>query len=382
MTVREFREISKNAQATKDGRLTVHGWDTASLSSAALLALEAEAPALLGWREGVPIVTCQRYEFVSLDDAPAGSAPRVYEGREALLHLASLAAGLDSLVLGETQVFGQVRTALAKAPPSLRRAAAPALAAARSLRRENAFTGHAGHALDLALERADVPAEGCLLVLGGGVMARRIAERGAQLGFTVTIAARRPVQGLAATYLPLDGLANLPGCDVLAGCLGAGAPRLGRADLPPVARLAVDFGTPRNLADDLSAPVVTIAGLLAYQSTLPDLEARRSQLRNRLRELLDSRLVMASTDSSSPLGSLRGEVETIRRRELARAARLHPDLPLAKLDTITRSLVNQIFHRPSLRLRRSANQELAEQLAALFQAGPSTAFPQQDDDDR
>jgi glutamyl-tRNA reductase len=77
---------------------------------------------------------------------------------------------------------------------------------------------------------------------------------------------------------------------------------------------------------------------------------------------------MASTNGNSPLGSLRGEVEQIRQRELARAAKLHPELPLSALDTITRSLVNQIFHRPSQRLRLSANQELAEALAALFRA--------------
>jgi hypothetical protein len=91
-------------------------------------------------------------------------------------------------------------------------------------------------------------------------------------------------------------------------------------------------------------------------------------LRARLRQLLAERLVMASAAGNSPLGSLRGEVETIRRRELARAMKLHPELPENALDTITRSLVNQIFHRPSLHLRHSSNHELAAAFAALFKA--------------
>jgi glutamyl-tRNA reductase len=382
MTIRGFREISSDfeapsgpAQAVRTEErarladLRIHGWDTASLSSGALMALEAEIPAALGWRAGVPIVTCQRYEFLSLDPTTGGTAPRTYEGETALLHLAALAAGLDSLVLGETQVFGQVRGAIARSTPELRRIAAPALAAARSLRREEEFAEHAGYALDQALAHAGIEPGGRLLVLGGGVMARRVLERAVQLGFEVTIAARRPVTlALPATYEPLERVGELAPFDVVAGCLGAGAPRMDAASLPSVMRLAVDLGTPRNLSDDFEAPVVTIADLLDYQQNTPALQERRDALRARLQELLTQRLTMASTDGGSPLGSLRGEVEVIRQRELARAARLHPELPLSALDTITRSLVNQIFHRPSLRLRRSANTELAEALAALFKA--------------
>ncbi|MGE3985773.1 MAG: hypothetical protein AB7G38_16515, partial [Dehalococcoidia bacterium] len=101
MSIHGFREISADFQpaaAQAETRLQladlrVHAWDTASLSSGALMALEAEIPSALGWRAGVPIVTCQRYEFVSIEAAPGGTAPRSYEGEAALLHIASLAAG-------------------------------------------------------------------------------------------------------------------------------------------------------------------------------------------------------------------------------------------------------------------------------------------------
>jgi glutamyl-tRNA reductase len=340
MSIKGFRQISADfdlPSAVTEERarladLKVHGWDTASLSPAALHTLEAEIPASLGWRDGVAIVTCQRHEFVSLDKAPGGSAPRSYEGEAALLHIASLAAGLDSLVLGETQIFGQVRGALA----------------------------HAG-----------VEAAGRLLVLGGGVMARRVLERAVGLGFEVTVAARRPVTlSVAATYVPLDQVASLEPFDVVAGCLGAGAPRMDCGHLPPITRLAVDFGTPRSLGDDFETPVVTIANLIDYQATTPLLVERRDVLRRRLSVILNERLSMAASDRESPLGAIRHEVERIRRRELERAARLNPELPLSTLDTITRSLVNQIFHQPSKRLRDFDNQELAEAFADLFRAAP------------
>lgn len=380
MTAQGFREISpdfdaSNVQTEERARLAdlrVHGWDTASLSADALLALEAEIPAALGWRDGVAVVTCQRYEFISLDGASSANAPRGYEGEPALLHLASLAAGLDSLVLGETQVFGQVRVAIAQATPEIRRIVAPALAAARSLRREVSFSEHAGHALDQALAAAQVEPQGRLLVLGGGIMARRVIERAVEMGFDVTAAARRPLNmPLPVAFEPLERVSQLPAFDVIAGCLGVGAPRMEAAALPAVGKLAVDFGTPRNLGDDFEVPVLTIAALLEYQQNTPALQVKRDRLRGRLQELLEQRLAMAAATGASPLGSLRGEVELIRQRELARAARLHPELPLHALDTITRSLVNQIFHRPSIRLRRNANTELAQALAALFKAPSS-----------
>jgi glutamyl-tRNA reductase len=63
---------------------------------------------------------------------------------------------------------------------------------------------------------------------------------------------------------------------------------------------------------------------------------------------------------------LRSEIERIRQRELMRSLRLHPDLPPDTLDTITRSLINKIFHGPTQRLRQAADPELADALAALF----------------
>jgi glutamyl-tRNA reductase len=97
----------------------------------------------------------------------------------------------------------------------------------------------------------------------------------------------------------------------------------------------------------------------------PDEDARRRDLEERLRAILAAQLALRRP--GSPLGALREEVERIRQRELLRSLRLHPELPAEKLDAITRSLVNQIFHRPSLRLRDSEDVDLAEAVAALFQ---------------
>jgi glutamyl-tRNA reductase len=294
------------------------------------------------------------------------SAARAYRGIDAMRHLARLASGLESLVLGEPEILGQVRGAFASAPSQLRHVVAPAISASRALRREADFTRHAGYSLDLALAHAGVEPGGTLLTLGGGPMGRRIADRAAQLGFDVTVVARRPLPLPAGVdYKPFSMLADLGPTDVIVACLGATAPQIGPEDLPAVRRLAVDLGTPRNLKHGISAPLVTLSDLVDAHRKAPLDAPQRLELSERLDEMLSTRLAMAGADS--PLGSLRNEVERIRMRELTRSMRLHPELPAETLDTITRSLVNQIFHRPSLRLRQTDDQELAAAFAALFQ---------------
>jgi len=345
--------------------LHIYAWETASQTPVALLALEAEIGSLFNWADGVAIVTCQRYEIASLTSGRPDIAPVCYRGVEALLHLSRLAAGLESLVLGEPEVLGQVRRAFSAAPSDMRRLIAPAIAAARSLRGEQSFSQHAGHALDLALLHAGLAPQGSLAVIGGGPMGRRVAERADALGFKTTLVARRPPPlPVQVQYCPFSALPDLTETDVLVTCLGRAAPQMAAADLPHVRRLAIDLGTPRNLKDDLAVPVVTLAALLAAQRGAGPDAAERSRLGAKLRELLEARLAMNLPDS--PLGSMREEVELIRQRELTRSLRLHPDLPPEKLDTITRTLVNQIFHRPSRRLRQSGDLDLATALADLF----------------
>jgi glutamyl-tRNA reductase len=93
-----------------------------------------------------------------------------------------------------------------------------------------------------------------------------------------------------------------------------------------------------------------------------DWDATRGPLRDRLRELVAQRL--EAYERGSPLERIRSDVERIRQREIARTLRLHPGLPPETIDLVTRSLVNQILHRPTLRLRDDPG--LARSFASLF----------------
>lgn len=282
-----------------------------------------------------------------------------------------MAAGLHSAVLGEEQILGQVRAAFEGADAGLRALEGVAVAAARALRAETAFDSHAGHLLDRGLALAGLPAGGRLLVLGTGAMARLVADRGAALGFDeVLVAGRRPPRRpLPGTFLPLARIAAAGPVTAVAGCLGSGADAIPLDALPP-ARGVLDLGTPRNFAGAAEARVVTIADLLSDEAARPHATARRGALRERLGALLDAELAALRETAASPVGALRASVERARRRELARIAGRHPDIPPETLDAIARSLVNGILHVPTERLRAlGGDSPLARELAALFRDG-------------
>lgn len=313
------------------------------------------------------MTSCQRLEAFGMMPCECG-APDKWTGDAALLRLAEVAAGLHSVVLGEEQIIGQVRAAFADATGPLRGAADVAIAAARQLRRETSFDSHAGHLLDRALSVAAVAPAGTLLVLGAGAMGRLIAQRGGDLGFSRVVVASRTeptgANGWRPEFVQLDDAASLGRVDVIAGCLGSGAGEIPAGELPEAA-LAVDLGTPRNFGD-WPGKIVTIRDLLADEEARPHARRRRLELRSRLALILEARSLAARSSSESAVGALRLEVEKVRQRELLRMQRLHPEVSPETLDVLTRSLVEQIFHRPSVRLRQAEHAGLGADLVALF----------------
>ena len=183
-------------------------WRTVSYRAAEMAAARAEVE---GAHPGDAIVvSCQRLEAYGFGPCEC-QAPDQLTGYAALERLAAVAAGLESVVLGEDQVMGQVRAAFRDTSGDLRAASDLAVGAARALRGATGFDGHSGHLLDKALRLSTMQPGGRLLVLGVGAMGKLIATRAVELGFDVTVAGRRepaddrpplPRQGLRVAQAP------------------------------------------------------------------------------------------------------------------------------------------------------------------------------------
>lgn len=193
-----------------------------SLAADAALALQAEFAAIEGLREFALLNTCNRVEFYGVS-SNADAAARItaafcarqrfavaefekirleLRGRDAVQHLVEVSAGLDSQMLGETEIFGQVKDAYAVAQargttgPVLNRIFQKGFQAAKHVRTQTAITeGHvsvANVAVDLALNIFGGLASTRILLLGAGEIGEKTAKAFQSRGAAaLTVASRR-----------------------------------------------------------------------------------------------------------------------------------------------------------------------------------------------
>lgn len=212
-----------------------------TLDPAATAALQAELAALPGLREFALLSTCNRVEFygVAAESETAAKIQTIFctrqnfdavefekfrlslQGRETVRHLLEVAAGLDSQMLGETEIFGQVKEAYAAAQnrgstgPILNRVFQKAFQAAKHVRTHTAISegqvSIANVAVELALNIFGDLRDARVLLLGAGEIgektARAFQSRGAA---ALTVASRRLERAmelataLGASALPFE----------------------------------------------------------------------------------------------------------------------------------------------------------------------------------
>ena len=302
-------------------------------------------------------------------------------GREAVRHLVRVASGLDSLVVGEEQIRGQVRDALRNTetgdlPASLRGIFERVGEAARRVRggtNLGAAPSIAAAGVHVALRHLSDDQRACpALVLGAGVMARAATEALLQQGVCVRVLNRTPahaerVLGHLAPAVKIGSLAELPeALPHAALVVGATAARTHVLDAATVAArgtrplLLLDIALPRDVdpaARDVEG--VTLIDLDDLEKMCPvDANTRHAEQQHaealaveetsRLMEWLRFRAV------GPAIAELRTYAETIRTAELRRSAPRLRDLTpeqIAAVDALTAGIVNKLMHGPTVALR-------------------------------
>jgi glutamyl-tRNA reductase len=371
-------------------------------------------------RELVVLSTCHRVELyaVTADDATRPSIAldamaqllasrgdvtdgidahlRRLVGTEATRHLFRVAAGLESIVLGESEVLGQVAAALAL---SLRVGSAGAVltplfeAAVRTGRRARAETAIAtvpasvsSIAAELAEELANDLRGRRALFVGGGKIALLAAKALRESGYwEMSVAAPPNVDACAlatdfgATAVADDAIARaIAETDLLVTCAGSPV----RVDSSLVRR-AMRGRKARSLGIvDLSAgdvldpavaelPSVRVVGHVELRERIDLAIAGRRREAPLVETIVEEELraLQARADGTSLSGvvaALRARAEEIRHRELARALASLPDVdPVvrAQMEWLSMSLVNKLLDEPTRRLRAEATQGQANPYA-------------------
>jgi len=327
----------------------------------------------------VCLSTCNRTElYVEAEDADEAERlavevlgelePALYRLREhaAALHLFRVAAGLDSLVPGEGEILGQVRTAHEAGTPGplLDRVFRHALHAGRKVRSQTAIgesPASVSSAAAALAEQVFGDLTGCRVVLVGagkvsGQAARNLRTRGA----VVALAANSKTDRAELE-------AELAQADVVVSSTSAQGYVLDAATVERARRgrrlLFIDLAVPR----DLDPAIHELDGCYLYD--IDDLQAIVAQtLAGRRSEAERAEAIVAaeaekfhewqaSLDIVPAIASLRAHAEEIREQELAKAEGVLGRLDESQrraVESITAQIVNKLLHLPTVRLKQAA----------------------------
>lgn len=347
------------------------------------------------WAEARPAATIARLER-SLARAAgltlADVRPHLFSarGRDAVLHLVRVAAGLDSLIVGEDQIRGQVRDALRQAerawplPAQLHGVFQRVSESARrvrggtQLRHLPSIAAAAVHVAERVLP--DGLAHKHAVVLGAGVVARAATESLLARGARVHVLNRTPEHaermvahlGQRVTVSDLAALATaLEQADLVIGATASRQPIVDvetlraavqrRDKCPPV--VVLDIAVPRDIdACARSVEGIHLIDLDDLERSCPvDLVERHAELERAealARAEADRLAHWLRLRAAGPvISELRGYAETIRAAELRRSAARLKDLTpeqVAAVEALTAGIVNKLLHGPTVALRDAA----------------------------
>ncbi len=389
--------------------------------------------------EAMVVSTCNRIEIYAVVDAFHGGLTQVSElfaehaglsvqelsshlyvrySESAVEHLFTVAAGLDSMVVGEQQILGQIRSAYAAsdsqqvAGRAVHELAQQALRVGKRVHSETGIDSAGASVVSVALERAsallggprslDGLAERNAVVLGAGAMGglavanlvragigevtvvNRTAERAARLAETAAEG------GASARAADLSGLASaLRSADVVVTCTGSVGAVLTVADAhTALARrtagtplVICDLGLPRDVDPAVAGlPGVDLMDIETLRrdpgagAAQADADAARGLVAEELASYLEQQ---RASEVAPTVTALRRRAAEVVQGELMRLESKAPDLTESERTEVERTVhrvVDKLLHAPTVRVKQLAaapgGGSYAEALRELFELAP------------
>jgi glutamyl-tRNA reductase len=360
-------------------------------------------------REVVVLSTCNRVEVYGVADAPGEARalafrslcrhrgvdlgavePLLYTHLEtdAVRHAFRVSSSLDSMMIGEPQILGQVKDAFALAQacetvgPQLHPLFSQAFSVAKRVRTETEIARHAVSVSFAAVELAKKIFDGlsgrAVLLVGAGKMselaAKHLVEQGA---FPIYVAnrtwarAQDLARALAGTAVPWDELPTaLAAVDIVVTSTGAAEPVIRRTAVAQIMHgrrgrplFFIDIAVPRDVETGVD-------GLDdVYRYDIDDLkQVVDANLRERAREAQRAEVLIerevgrfvarqGDVEVIPTIVSLRARLEEIRLGEVRKTLARMPDAPpetRAAIEALSTAMVNKILHAPITKLRESS----------------------------
>jgi glutamyl-tRNA reductase len=388
--------------------------------------------AVPGVAECMIVSTCNRVELLAAVESPdidltgflhqhfgldpALLAPHIYQHRdkEAVRHLFRMAASLDSMVVGEPQILGQVKEAFTVARASgtvagqLEHLLQSAFAAAKKARSETGIGSNtvsiASVAVDLARKIFGSLQGRTVFLVGAGKMSELAARHLVQQGAGAILVsnrtqerARRMAEEFKGRVIPFEQLYEAASeADIVISSTGAphpifrrehGQAFLHRRRNRPM--FFIDIAVPR----DVDPAMNKLDGIFVYD--IDDLQqVAAAHMEERNREASDAEALIANeverfqqyqrTVNVAPaIVALQRQAEEIRQSELRRMQTRLGTLTeeqVAAVEALTRGLVNKFLHPPMQALKQAARLDDSARLDALCETWslPTGAEPEQE----
>jgi glutamyl-tRNA reductase len=342
-----------------------------------------------------------------------------FHHQDAVDHLLRVAAGLDSLVLGEGQILSQVKKMMRLGQehkslgPILNRLLTQAVTTGKKVRSEtNLGTGAvsiSSAAVELAqLKLGQVRGVDDLVtleseqiaVVGAGRMSRLLLQHLQSKGASGVVLVNRTIEtaerlakdfpDLSVQCRPLTDLdVALSTCSLVFTSTAAEDPIIDASRLKPLNRRSqlrlIDIGVPRNVAADAA----TVDGVESHDvDDLEEVVARNQEARQAIAREAEHLLHdeaqqfldwWDSLEAVPTINQLRSSMETIRTEELQKAlSRMGPDFSARErkvVEALSKGIINKILHTPVTQLRasqaRSERQQALRTVERLFDLDPS-----------
>ncbi|MDB6062596.1 MAG: glutamyl-tRNA reductase [Verrucomicrobiaceae bacterium] len=325
------------------------------------------------------------YHSMTLDELRECSY--VFREQQALHHMMQVASGLDSMILGEPQILGQMKSAYAVAAHSgsiaseLGRIFPQVFNIAKRVRTDTAIGENpvsvAYAAVNLTQHIFTDLSRTRALLIGAGetieLVARHLSDKGVReivvanrtLGRAHELAEKFGAEAVLLSEIP----EQLAKADIVISSTASQLPILGKGAVEHALRLRkhkpifmLDLAVPR----DIEEQVGELDDIYLY--TVDDLKDIVDEgLKNREQEARKADQIIAagveefyrqlrSLNAVSTVKALRSKAETLRDAELEKALRAlaRGDLPEAVLSGLARNLTNKLLHSPSSQMRRAS----------------------------
>ena len=322
-------------------------------------------------------------------------------GSDAIEHLFKVSSGIDSAVIGEHEILGQVRSAWELAIEEqavgtvLNSLFRHSLEVGKRARSETLISRNITSVSQAAVAMADKQLNGLIgkrvLVVGAGEMGEGMAKSLHAGGITELRVANRTWDRAVETAERLNGKPvrldelpqNLTEVDLLLTSTGATAAILEYGDLDEAARqregrelLIVDIAVPRDV-DPAAAELdgVTLLDMDDLREFAEKgIRAREKEVSS-VKEIINEELErfsnLFSARSVAPIVTqLHSRAEEIRNAELQKLFRKFPELTseqLKGIETLTSVIANKLIHEPTVRLKDAAGTPKGERLSEALQ---------------